>query len=285
MSLAHSYISANNKTIDGFDGSRIKYTSPGQRGKNLTSYTNGSGLGPIDKINSQRIYKSENADPEIIAGDLIPFIIGAIDQNNPNEKEFIHFRAYIDNFSDGYTANWESQKYMGRGEPFYKYGGFERKINLGFTVAAQSKEELLQQYKKLNFLASNLAPTYSPSGYMGGPLVTLTMGGWCSYLPGFIEGLTLDVPEESSWEIGIDDVGELSTIGGGGASQLPHIVKVTGFTFTPIHTFRPEKQRNEFKQGPNGFKEIEFYGDEHYIHLAEPGTNVIAGSTLYNQFM
>ena len=285
MSLAPSYISANNKTIDGFDGSRIKYTSPGQRGKNLTSYTNGSGLGPIDKINSQRIYKSENADPEIIAGDLIPFIIGAIDQNNPNEKEFIHFRAYIDNFSDGYTANWESQKYMGRGEPFYKYGGFERKINLGFTVAAQSKEELLQQYKKLNFLASNLAPTYSKSGYMGGPLVTLTMGGWCSYLPGFIESLTLDVPEESSWEIGIDDVGELSTIGGGGASQLPHIVKVTGFTFTPIHTFRPEKQRNEFKQGPNGYKEIEFYGDEHYIHLAEPGTNVIAGSTLYNQFM
>ena len=285
MSLAPSYAAQDSKTIDGVNGSRIYYTSPGQKSKNLTSYTKGSGLGPIDKINSQRIYKSENADFELTSGDLIPFIIGAIDQNNPNEKEFIHFRAYIDNFNDAYSANWDAQKYMGRGESFYKYGGFERKINLGFTVAAQSKEELLQQYKKLNFLASNLAPTYSPSGYMGGSLITLTMGGWCSYLPGFINSLTLDVPEESPWEIGIDDIGETSTIGGGGASQLPHIVKVTGFTFNPIHTFRPEKQKNEYKQGPNGFKEIEYYGDEQYIHIAEPGTNRIAGSTLYNQFM
>ena len=284
MSLAPSYNVANNKTIDGFNGSRIKYTSPGQRNKNLSSYNSGSGLGPIDKINSHRIYKSENPNPEIIQGDLVTFMIGAIDQNNPIEQEWIHFRAYIDNFSDGYTANWDAQKYMGRGESFYKYGGFERKINLGFTVAAQSKEELLQQYKKLNFLASNLAPTYSPSGYMGGPLVTLTMGGWCNQLPGFIEGLTLDVPEESPWEIGILDNGEMGSVGGGGMSQLPHIVKVTGFTFTPIHRFRPEKQVNEYKIGRNDYGEIDYYGDAQYINLAIPGTNQERQGQ-YNDFM
>lgn len=288
MSLAPSYISSNNKTIDGFNGSRIKYTSPGQRGKNLTSYTNGSGIGPIDKLNSHVIYKSENADPALLEGDLIPFVIGAIDQNNPNEIEWIHFRAYIDNFSDAYNSNWDEQKYMGRGESFYKYGGFTRKISLGFTVAAQSKEELLQQYKKLNFLASNLAPTYSDYGYMGGPLITLTMGGWCSNLTGFVDSLSLDVPEESPWEIGIDDSGELSTIGGGGASQLPHIVRVSGFSFIPIHSFRPEKQKNTFFDAGKtntSFPKIDNYGDQHYIHLAEPGTNVKALSTLYNQFM
>ena len=92
---------------------------------------------------------------------------------------------------------------MGRGEEFYKYGGFSRDISISFTVAAQSKPELMAQYKKLNFLASNLAPTYSDYGYMGGPLVQFTMGGWCYELPGFIGSLGLGVPQESPWEIGI----------------------------------------------------------------------------------
>ena len=40
---------------------------------------------------------------------------------------------------------------MGRGEQFYKYGGFSRDINMSFTVAAQSKPELMAQYKNLIF--------------------------------------------------------------------------------------------------------------------------------------
>ena len=53
--------------------------------------------------------------------DLVKFRIAAIDNNNPLKKEFIHFRAYIDSFSDSYNATWNPQKYMGRGETFYKY--------------------------------------------------------------------------------------------------------------------------------------------------------------------
>lgn len=215
------------KTIDGDSSTGGSYyLSPGlNTSRNKT----------IDGINAQPIYNSSNGPKkELLEGDLIPFVIGAIDQSNPSEKEFMHFRAYIDSFNDSYSSNWDQQKYMGRGESFYKYGGFERKINLGFTVAAQSKDELIEQYKKLNFLASNVAPVYSSGGYMGGPLLTLTLGGWCVNLPGFIEGLTLDIPEESPWEIG--------TPGDTTRPQLPHIVKVTGFTFTPIHTFRPEKE-------------------------------------------
>jgi hypothetical protein len=41
---------------------------------------------------------------------------------------------------------------------------------------AQSKQELIPMYKKLNYLASQLTPDYSPSGYMRGPLVKLTVG-------------------------------------------------------------------------------------------------------------
>ena len=127
--------------------------------------------------------------------DLVKFRIAAVlrtKDNKPPEKIYTHFRAFINSFSDAYNASWSGIKYMGRGEEFYKYGGFGRKISLSFTVAAQSKPELMAQYKKLNFLASTLAPDYGDSGYMGGVLTTLTMGGWCFELPGFIGRLTLD---------------------------------------------------------------------------------------------
>jgi hypothetical protein len=62
-------------------------------------------------------------------------------------------------------------------------------------------------YKKLNYLASNLAPDYSPFGYMRGPLVQLTVGGYLYEQVGFITSLTYNIPNDSPWEIGINDQG------------------------------------------------------------------------------
>ena len=152
----------------------------------------------------------------------------------------MHFRAFIDSFSDSYTSNWSPSQYVGRGESFYTYDGFGRTVSLSFTVAAQSKIELIAMFKKLNFLASNLAPDYSGAGYMRGPLVQLTIGGYLREMPGFITALTYDVNQEVSWEIGIDDTDNIegydSTV-----KELPQMIKVTGFSFTPIHPFVPRK--------------------------------------------
>lgn len=278
MSVSPSYLAQDSKTIEGTNGSRINMTSPGQRG-NIISYTKGKRdsegkeIGAIDKINAQPIYQSSTVGTEkngFAVNDLVNFRIAAINKKDPVKKQFIHFRAFIDSFSDTYNANWDAIRYMGRGEPFYKYNSFGRNINLSFTVAAQSKPELMEQYKKLNFLASNLAPTYSSQGFMGGPLVELTLGGWCFNLPGFISSLTLNVPQESPWEIGINDKGDLDNQ----VKEMPHIVQVTGMQFTPIHNFRPEKQENNYGGKPEGEGLIDKYGPQRYIALEnEEGNN------------
>jgi hypothetical protein len=100
----------------------------------------------------------------------------------------------------------------------------------------------MEMYRKLNFLASNLAPDYTTAGYMAGPLVQLTMGGWCYELPGFLRSINLDIPQETTWEIGIDEQGNFDNT----VKEMPHMVKVTGFSFTPIHRFRPAKQDNKY---------------------------------------
>jgi hypothetical protein len=157
--------------------------------------------------------------------------------SSDNKNTFIHFRAFLDSISDSYEASWDATKYLGRGENFYTYNGFNRKVSLSWTVAAQSKAELIPMYKKLNYLASTLAPDYSPDGYMRGNLVKLTVGGYFYEQPGFITGLSFDISEDTSWEIGIDPTGGRDT----SVSEVPHIIRVKGFSFIPIHEFAPRK--------------------------------------------
>ena len=185
----------------------------------------------------------------------------------------MHFRAFIDSFNDSYNASWGDVRYLGRGEKFYNYNGFDRTITLSFTVAAQSKQELIPMYKKLNYLASNLAPDYSPFGYMRGPLVQLTVGGYLYEQVGFITALAYDIPNDSPWEIGINDAGDSDS----SVKELPHRINISSFSFTPIHNFVPQKQGlgfnslgfNDSSDGATGF--VTRYGKQRYIALTAGG--------------
>jgi hypothetical protein len=270
--LTPNYSGEDAKNIE----KRVNLGDPGARANNdYSSYTKGVvGPGrtnqPLDKINALSIYRSRNVTDNPIKNDLVKFRIAAIDGNNPNFKTFMHFRAFIDSFSDSYNADWGSVRYLGRGEKFYNYNGFDRTISLSFTVAAQSKPELIPMYKKLNYLASNLAPDYSPYGYMRGPLVQLTMGGYLYEQPGFITALTYDVPNDTTWEIGINDEGNYDN----SVKELPHRISVSSFQFTPIHNFIPGKQGLGFNNlgfnasGSSAQGSATQYGPERYIALA-----------------
>ncbi|MCP4482942.1 MAG: hypothetical protein GY817_09510, partial [bacterium] len=223
-----------NQRLDG----RVNQGSPGRKFAR-TSYVTGRGEA-LDKINALQIYKSDNVDTSKEINDLCKFRIGVIDNNDPSLKTYIHFRAFIDSMDDNYSADWGSQNFMGRAESLYNYQGFERNVNLSWTVAAQSKQELMPMYQKLNYLASVCAPDYSSDGYMRGNLIELTIGGYLFNQVGIMKGISFSVPQESPWEIGIND----SSIPGAGfnenrsdksVKELPFIIKVSGFNFVPIH--------------------------------------------------
>ena len=248
---------------------RVNLGNPGKRKtkKQLANYQKGLGE-PLDKINSLRLYKSETVTSGKEKNDLVKFRIGIIQNDNPAEKVFIHFRAFLDSMNDSYSAEWKGDSLMGRGEKFYRYNGFGRSISLAWTVAAQSKEELIPMHQKLNYLASTLAPDYSKTiGYMRGNLVTLTVGGYLYEQPGIITGLDYSIPEESPWEIAIPTKGGSSSgrniISDDSVKEMPHMIKVTGFNFIPIHNFTPQIQQNTFDS--NG--KLTSFGDQRYIAL------------------
>ena len=159
------------------------------------------------------------------AKDLIDFEIFIVNGTNQNETK-LKFKAYIDDFSDDYSANWATQTYMGRGEEFYRYNKFTRNIGLSFTAIADNKENLQKMYAQLNTLASSLAPSYTSQGYMSGNLHRLTVGNYIKKQYGILTGLSFKIPEDSPWEIE-------------SGKQLSHYIEVSGFKFNVIHDFRP----------------------------------------------
>ena len=141
--------------------------------------------GRTDGINTIPIFESDkNIEGEVVIGgklynltDLVNFQIKAIDGTTPSLSKYMVFRAYLTQFSDSTDATWNNTKYAGRGEDFYIYNGFSRKIQIGFKVAALSAQEMKPMYQKLNYLMSNLMPDYDGI-LMRGPLVKMTVGNW-----------------------------------------------------------------------------------------------------------
>ena len=262
------------KRLDG----RVKQGSPGSKFAR-TSYVAGRGTA-LDKINALPLYKSKTAGGEGKDGkkrpvdDLCTFRIGVIDNDNPELKTYIHFRAFIDSMDDSYTADWNSQTFSGRAENLYNYQGFDRNVNLSWTVAAQSKQELIPMYQKLNYLASVCAPDYSSNGYMRGNLIELTVGGYLYNQVGIMKGIQYGVPTESPWEIGINDTNAKLD---NSVKELPFIIKVSGFNFIPIHNFVPNVQKNIFADtnDSGSFTEgdLDIFGLQRYISLSNSEGN------------
>ena len=85
---------------------------------------------------------------------------------------------------------------------------------------------------------------------MRGNLVYLTVGDYLRDVPGVLKGISIGGFEQSSWEIAKKLNGTpLGTYNRRGellsreekVAQLPHVLKVSGFSFTPIHNFVPQK--------------------------------------------
>ena len=178
--------------------------------------------------------------------DLVKFRIQAVNTESPSSGDWMVFRAYLTSFSDNAEAKWTDITYTGRGNPFYIYTGFSRKIQVGFKVAALSAEEMRPMYQKLNYLMASLMPDYKDN-IMRGPLHRLTVGNYIDSQLGKLDSVSYTIPNDSPWEIAIDEPE-------GGTKQLilPHIIEVQ-MSFTPIGAETKQENLVEAKNDDTSF--------------------------------
>jgi hypothetical protein len=163
----------------------------------------------------------------------------------------MHFRAFITNFSDNISADWNGQRYMGRGENFYTYQGFNREVSFTFKVAAQAVEEMAKLYQKLNYLASTLHPDYNDNGFMRGTIHKLTIGEYFYRMPGIIKSMNITVDDNYPWEIKMKQPEQRNAAGQNVPPnkdqlqmEVPQILNVQ-MSFAPIYNNLPQRGLKE----------------------------------------
>lgn len=228
---------------------RVKY------GRDAYYAPMGSSTYAVDKVNYVGPY------PGAEAKDYIKFFFEIL---TPGETEnvLLHFRAFLDSFDDSFNANWNSLNYIGRGEKFYTYQEFDRTINVSFKSAVATKFELRPLYKKLNYLASTTAPTYSDNGIQRGTIVRMNLGDYLANTPGILTSVSYGWEPRYPFEIAAGKTDPRAPKGSPRVNsdlevqELPHVLNCS-LTFTPIHTFTPQTGLYHYitnpEEGPSQF--------------------------------
>jgi hypothetical protein len=207
--------------------------------RTFTSYVQGTDVG-IDRLNALSPFMVNEGDSPFenpYAKDIIKFAFEAISNDNPTKTTALVFRAFLSGISDNHAAEYNSFRYLGRGENFRTYQGFDRTVNFSFKIFAQSRPELRPMYEKLNYLASQVYPDYSPqTSAMRAPIIKLTIGDYLYRTPGFLESINITIEDDTSWEIA-SLAGEKESRAVG---ELPHYLNVT-VSFKPIMDILPRR--------------------------------------------
>ena len=215
-----------------------------------TAYTDTGGLNSTgaDRLNLTNpfYYNSNSTDPwtagqeiGLHTKDLIKFGFECLDNNSTDGGSTLAliFRALLEGqISDSNQASYNEFKYLGRGETFRTYQGFDRTIGFTFKMFAQSRQEMLPMYRKLNALISQVYPDYSPEyNLMRGNVVRLTIGDYIYRVPGFLENVNVTIDNSTTpWEIMLGEYEETDV------RQLPHMVTVQ-CNFKPIFDILPRR--------------------------------------------
>jgi len=202
------------------------------------------------------LYKSDEVKSKTngsFGRDIIKFRIELLNNDQPVfggttiNTDVLAFRAYLDTLTDDMSPTWKPFNYMGRGEDFYVYEKFSRKINFSFVIFAHSKYEMPAIYTKLNYLMSAMAPDYNRYNQMRGTYAYLTIGDYIYQQPGVFTQMQISSLLDAPWEITLAEPEARLNINDYTDKyqhEVPKYMKVT-MAFNPIHNFLPKKNHRD----------------------------------------
>lgn len=84
----------------------------------------------------------------------------------------ITFKAFLTDFNDQYTTNWNNTEIYGRMDPIYTYKNTIRKITLGFDVPNFDAEEAKTNAENADKLIRALYPVYETNAGLGTEIIS-----------------------------------------------------------------------------------------------------------------
>lgn len=195
-----------------------------------TYFKSNSRNGTTRILNPNLAISPDQVEIGVRGEDIIDFNFTLV--NNKGDKTdrntLIDFRAYVEDFNDSFTGEWDAYRYNGRAENFYKYKGFNREFSLTFVVPNLSRADMISSYQKLNALSWTTMPDYSDVGLMRGNLCYFTMGDYLRRSLVVVKSLSYTPIMEMGFDIDRDIDGRKFANGQDSlyVGQLPKGIKV-----------------------------------------------------------
>jgi hypothetical protein len=169
---------------------------------------------------------------------------------------YIPFRATINGIQDQHSPEWEDIKYIGRADRLLIYKGFTRDISFSFKVYANSIQELIPMWERVNYLVGLARPSkYTGRGiatagpnagvsetntsgreseFIYPPMIEFRIGDLYVDQPAAFRSISVTIPEDAQWEMLRDDnyvyrygIDKIVQARGTKSRQLPNMVDVS----------------------------------------------------------
>jgi hypothetical protein len=114
------------------------------------------------------------------------------------------FSAYMSGYSEDYNSNWTDIKYNGRSEFFYTFNSFKKTASFKLQIPIFNQTELTKKHDELKKLQKSSAGAYL-NNRLGGVISTVKLGHYLNYAPCIITNLKITIPNEASWDWGINN--------------------------------------------------------------------------------
>ena len=166
------------------------------------------GLSYVDTLNAQLPYVGQAPkidDKSIEDLDFIKLKFSSPSRAKQKGMSAL-FRATITGLTETMSPTWDPNKFIGNPFSFYTYTGIEKTLGFSFKVYSSNQQEHIAVWERLNFLTSLVYPQGYVDGAIVPPFIKFSMGDLYKDKNCFIESLTYTIPDDATWEIGIDQL-------------------------------------------------------------------------------
>jgi|694.fasta_scaffold34294_4 hypothetical protein len=166
------------------------------------------GLSYVDTMNTQLPYMGDAPKIEDKSIEDLDFIRLKFSSPSRAKKKGMSalFRATITGLTETFSPTWDPNKFIGNPFSFYTYTGIEKTLGFNFKVYSSNQKEHIAVWERLNFLTSLVYPQGYVDGAIVPPFIKFSMGDLYKDKDCFIESLTYTIPDDTTWEIGIDQL-------------------------------------------------------------------------------
>lgn len=135
--------------------------------------------------------------------DILKVTFTQLDPFSGNALNVLPFSAYISGYSETYNSNWDDIKYNGKSEFLFAFNSYRKTATFKLMIPVFKPDELKVKHNRLKLLQRGLAGKYKDNR-LGGIITKINLGYYLYNAACIINTLTVSIPDEASWDWGVD---------------------------------------------------------------------------------